>query len=303
MTEQLDNTVALVTGASSGIGEATARELARHGAAVAIAARRMDRLVALAEEIKQDGGTALPVQTDVTDPEQVRHLVRHTVDSLGRLDTVVNNAGVMLLGPIEDAPVEEWDRMIDLNLKGVLYVAHAALPHLLDAAGREPRHVADIVNISSVAGRLARRNSGVYNLTKHGVGAFSESLRQEVTGRHVRVSLVEPGAVDTELPDHIRDEIRDQMMSRFADVEPLEAGGHRRRDRLHRHPPAPHGGQRDADPPDRAGGLRAGATGPPAPEAHRRARSPNGGRAPRARLPCTTARRRRAAGSARSASP
>ncbi len=223
MTEQLDNTVALVTGASSGIGEATARELARRGAAVAIAARRMDRLVALAEQIKQDGGTALPIETDVTDQEQVRHLVRHTVDSLGRLDTVVNNAGVMLLGPIEDAPVEEWDRMIDLNLKGLLYVAHAALPHLLAAAGQDPRHVADIVNISSVAGRLARRNSGVYNLTKHGVGAFSESLRQEVTGRHVRVSLIEPGAVDTELPDHIRDEIRDQMMSRLTDIERLES--------------------------------------------------------------------------------
>jgi NADP-dependent 3-hydroxy acid dehydrogenase YdfG len=223
MTEQLDNTVALVTGASSGIGEATARELARRGAAVAIAARRMDRLVALAEEIKQDGGTALPIETDVTDQEQVRHLVRYTVESLGRLDTVVNNAGVMLLGPIEDAPVEEWDRMIDLNLKGLLYVAHAALPHLLDAAGQDPRHVADLVNISSVAGRLARRNSGVYNLTKHGVGAFSESLRQEVTGRHVRVSLIEPGAVLTELPDHIRDEIRDQMMSRLGDIEAMEA--------------------------------------------------------------------------------
>ena len=223
MTEQLDNTVALVTGASSGIGAATARELARRGAAVAIAARRLDRLVGLAEEIRQDGGTALPIETDVTDQEQVRHLVRHTVDSLGRLDTVVNNAGVMLLGPIEDAPVEEWDRMIDLNLKGLLYVAHAALPHLLDAAGQDPRHVADLVNISSVAGRVARRNSGVYNLTKHGVGAFSESLRQEVTGRHVRVSLVEPGAVDTELPNHIRDEIRDQMMSRLSDIERLEA--------------------------------------------------------------------------------
>jgi NADP-dependent 3-hydroxy acid dehydrogenase YdfG len=223
MTEQLDNTVALVTGASSGIGAATARELARRGAAVAIAARRLDRLVGLAEEIRQDGGTALPIETDVTDQEQVRHLVRHTVDSLGRLDTVVNNAGVMLLGPIEDAPVEEWDRMIDLNLKGLLYVAHAALPHLLDAAGQDPRHVADLVNISSVAGRVARRNSGVYNLTKHGVGAFSESLRQEVTERHVRVSLVEPGAVATELATHIREEIRDQMMSRLSDIEMLEA--------------------------------------------------------------------------------
>jgi NADP-dependent 3-hydroxy acid dehydrogenase YdfG len=153
----------------------------------------------------------------------VQALVTHTVDSLGRLDTVVNNAGIMLLGPIEDAPTEEWNRMIDLNLKGLLYVAHAALPHLLEAAERGPRNVADIVNISSVAGRVARLNSGVYNLTKHGVGAFSESLRQEVTGRHVRVSLVEPGAVATELADHIRAEIRDEMMSRFADIERLEA--------------------------------------------------------------------------------
>jgi NADP-dependent 3-hydroxy acid dehydrogenase YdfG len=223
MTERLDGTVALVTGASSGIGEATARELAQRGAAVAIAARRKDRLDALAQEIERDGGSALAIEADVTDQEQVRRLVGETVDRLGRLDTVVNNAGVMLLGPIEGAPTEEWDRMIDLNLKGLLYVADAALPHLLQAAGEGPRRVADLVNISSVAGRLARRNSGVYNLTKHGVGAFSESLRQEVTGRHVRVSLVEPGAVETELPSHIREEIRDQMMSRLSDIERLEA--------------------------------------------------------------------------------
>jgi NADP-dependent 3-hydroxy acid dehydrogenase YdfG len=223
MTERLDGTVALVTGASSGIGEATARELARHGAAVAIAARRKDRLDALAQEIERDGGSALAIEADVTDQEQVRRLVGETVNRLGRLDTVVNNAGVMLLGPLEDAPTEEWDRMIDLNLKALLYVAHAALPHLLQAADQEPRQVADLVNISSVAGRLARRNSGVYNLTKHGVGAFSESLRQEVTGRHVRVSLVEPGAVETELPSHIREEIRDQMMSRLSSIERLEA--------------------------------------------------------------------------------
>jgi NADP-dependent 3-hydroxy acid dehydrogenase YdfG len=224
MTDQdLTGTVALVTGASSGIGAATARELARHGAAVAIGARRKERLDALAQEIEQAGGRALAIETDVTDPDQARRLVARTAEHFGRLDTVVNNAGVMLLGPIEDAPVDEWDRMIALNLQGLLYVAHAALAHLLEAAADEPRRVADIVNISSVAGRIARKGSGVYNLTKHGVGAFSESLRQEVTGRHVRVSLVEPGAVDTELPDHIRPEIREPMMSRFAEVQPLQS--------------------------------------------------------------------------------
>lgn len=220
---ELDGTVALITGASSGIGEASARELARRGAAVAIAARRIDRLAALAREIEQQGATALAIGADVTDREQVQSLVRQTVEGLGRLDIVINNAGVMLLGPVQDAPTEEWDRMIDLNLKGLLYVAHAALPHLLAAAEDEPRHVADIVNVSSVAGRVAGRNAGVYNATKFGVGAVSESLRQEVTGRHVRVSLVEPGAVDTELPGHNRPEIQELLLSRIGDIERLES--------------------------------------------------------------------------------
>src|SRR5918998_5726549 len=223
MTERLDSTVALVTGASSGIGEATARALAAQGAAVAVAARRKDRLDALAKEIDEAGGRALATEVDVTDREQAVAAVERTVEELGRLDIVVNNAGVMLLGPIVDAPVEEWDRMVALNVQGLLYVAHAALPHLLAAAESGERRVADLVNISSVAGRVARTGSGVYNLTKHGVGAFSESLRQEVTGRHVRVSLVEPGAVETELVDHIREEIRDAMMSRFGDIEKLES--------------------------------------------------------------------------------
>ena len=223
MTERLDDTVALITGASSGIGAATARELAARGAAVVIAARRKDRLDALAAEIHERDGIALACECDVTDQAQVQDLVAQTVDSLGRLDTVVNNAGLMLLGPIEDAPTEEWERMIDLNLKGLLYVARAALPHLLEAVQHAPRHVADLVNISSVAGRVARRNSGVYNLTKHGVGAVSESLRQEVTGRHVRVSVVEPGAVDTELPDHNRPEIQELLLGRIGDIERLES--------------------------------------------------------------------------------
>jgi NADP-dependent 3-hydroxy acid dehydrogenase YdfG len=223
MGERLDGTAALVTGASSGIGEATARVLASQGAAVAIAARRKDRLDALAREIRDAGGRALAVECDVTDQEQAIGLVEETVRELGRLDTVVNNAGVMLLGPIVDAPTSEWDRMVSLNIQGLLYVAHAALPHLLSAAEGEPRQVADLVNISSVAGRVARLGSGVYNLTKHGVGAFSESLRQEVTQRHVRVSLVEPGAVDTELVSHNRPEIIEAGRKRFEGVERMQS--------------------------------------------------------------------------------
>ena len=186
---------------------------------MAIAARRKDRLDALAHDIRAAGGRVLAVECDVTDQEQAIGLVSETVRELGRLDTVVNNAGVMLLGPIVDAPTQEWDRMIALNVQGLLYVAHAALPHLLTAAEGGPRQVADLVNISSVAGRVARLGSGVYNLTKHGVGAFSESLRQEVTQRHVRVSLVEPGAVATELITHNRPEIQEMSRQRFGDME------------------------------------------------------------------------------------
>jgi NADP-dependent 3-hydroxy acid dehydrogenase YdfG len=223
MSRPLDGTVALVTGASSGIGATTARYLANAGATVTIAARRADRLAELADEITKAGGRALIHQTDVTDPIQARAMVETTVHDLGRLDIVINNAGVMLLGPIEDAPMEEWERMVHLNVLGLLYTAHAALPHLLKAAEIGPRKVADIINISSVAGRVARRGSGVYNLTKFGVGAFSESLRQEVTGRHVRVALVEPGAVTTELTSHLRPEIREQTAQRLANMERLHA--------------------------------------------------------------------------------
>jgi NADP-dependent 3-hydroxy acid dehydrogenase YdfG len=219
----LAGTVALVTGASSGIGHATARALAADGAAVALAARRVDRLEELAKEIDGAGGRALVVEADVTDEAQARDAVARTVDELGRLDTLVNNAGVMLLGPIVDADLSEWQRMVGINLVGLLYCTHAALPHLLDAAADGPREVADIVNVSSVAGRVARNGSGVYNATKHGVGAFSESLRQEVARRQVRVSLVEPGATATELGSHNRPEIREQMAQRFTGVERLEA--------------------------------------------------------------------------------
>jgi NADP-dependent 3-hydroxy acid dehydrogenase YdfG len=219
----LTGTVALVTGASSGIGEAAALMFAAHGAAVALVARRTDRLDGVAARIRDGGGTALVVEADIADEEQARAAVARTVDELGRLDTLVNNAGVMLLGPALDAPVAEWERMVQVNLMGLLYSAHAALPHLIEAAETSPRRVADMVNVSSVAGRVARSGSGVYNATKFGVGAFSEALRQEVTQRHVRISLVEPGATDTELRSHNRPEVQDAIMARFAGVERLQA--------------------------------------------------------------------------------
>jgi NADP-dependent 3-hydroxy acid dehydrogenase YdfG len=222
MARHLEGTVALVTGASSGIGEATALALAAEGATVAIAARRRDRLEQVVERIGNDADV-LVIETDITDEAAARAMVERTVTEFGRLDTVVNNAGVMLLGPIVDAPVEEWRRMVQLNLLGLLYTTHAALPHLLDAAGREPRRVADLVNVSSVAGRAARQGSGVYNATKFGVGAFSESLRQEVTGRHVRVSLVEPGAVRTELAGHNRPEVLETLRANFSQTEIMRA--------------------------------------------------------------------------------
>ena len=219
----LDGTVALVTGASSGIGEATALALADHGAAVAIAARRIDRLDAVAGRIRDAGGTALVIEADLTDQPQARAAVERAASELGRLDTLINNAGMMLLGPVLDAPTDEWWRMLDINVRAVLNCADAALPHLLRAAQDGPRVVADMVNVSSVAGRVVRRGSAVYNLTKHGVGAFSESLRQEVADRRVRVALVEPGATATELSSHNRPEIREGMQQRFAGVQRLEA--------------------------------------------------------------------------------
>jgi NADP-dependent 3-hydroxy acid dehydrogenase YdfG len=213
--DRLEGTVALVTGASSGIGAATALALAAQGAAVALAARRKDRLDAVAAAVRDGGGTALVLECDVTDEAQAADAVAQTVGELGRLDTLVNNAGMMLLGPIVEAPLSEWKQMVELNILGLLYCTHAALPHLLNAAADDPRHVADIVNISSVAGRFARNGNGVYSLTKFGVGAFSESLRQEVTKRYVRVSLVEPGATATELSSHNRAEILAGIRSQF----------------------------------------------------------------------------------------
>jgi NADP-dependent 3-hydroxy acid dehydrogenase YdfG len=207
--------VVAVTGASSGIGEAVALACAEAGAAVALAARRADRIESLAQRITADGGRALAVPTDVSKEDDARAFVQRTHSEFGRLDVLVNNAGVMLLGPIAGADTEEWRRMINANVYGVLYCTHAALP-LMAAQGS-----GHVVNVSSVAGRFARAGSGVYNLTKFGVGAFSEALRQEAVQVGVRVTVVEPGAVATELPGHNRPEVLEQMAKAFKGVTPL----------------------------------------------------------------------------------
>jgi NADP-dependent 3-hydroxy acid dehydrogenase YdfG len=219
--ERLDGTVALVTGASSGIGAATAVALARHGAAVALVARRRDRLDAVAEQVTAAGGRALRVEADVAERAQAFSAVEQAVDHFGRLDTVVNNAGVMYVGPVADAPAGEWERMLGVNQLGLLYVTQAAQPHLAKAAGSDPRRVADIVNISSTAGRVARPGTAVYAMTKTGVVAFSEALRQELQPLRVRVGVVEPGNVDTELASHTREELRGAVESQIEQIERL----------------------------------------------------------------------------------
>jgi NADP-dependent 3-hydroxy acid dehydrogenase YdfG len=223
VSSNLTGTVALVTGASSGIGEATARRLAEEGATVALVARRADRLDALAAQIEEAGGTALAVAADITDRAQAEAAVQTVIDQLGRLDVLVNNAGLMLLGPIVGADVDEWERMLSINVQGLLYTTNAALPHLLKAAEDDPRQVADIVNISSIAGRVAWANYGVYNLTKFGVNGFTESLRQEVTKRHVRVGVLEPGGVATELGTQNSGAMREHIDAFVESTEILEA--------------------------------------------------------------------------------
>lgn len=223
MTRRLEGTVVLVTGASSGIGQATALELAREGAAVALVGRREDRLTGLAAEISTAGGKALVVPADITTAEAAAESVERTVEGLGRLDTLVNNAGLMLLGPTPGANLNEWQRMVDINLMGLMYTSHAAIPHLVKAAADGPRRVADIVNISSLNGRNAYAMMAVYTATKFGVTGFSEALRQELAKQHVRVSVVEPGSVDTELRSHNSDAVQQLLNAGLGDVERLQS--------------------------------------------------------------------------------
>jgi NADP-dependent 3-hydroxy acid dehydrogenase YdfG len=202
---ELSGKAVAITGASSGIGEATALTLAKAGASVALGARRKDRIDELAARIEDEGGTAVALEVDVSDEAAARGFVEAAHERLDRVDMLVNNAGVMLLGPVEQADSDDWRTMINVNLLGVLYCTHAALPIML---GQES---GDIVNISSVAGRFARAGNAVYAATKFGVGAFSEGLRNEITERGVRVTLIEPGFVDTELQSHNTGEVLETL--------------------------------------------------------------------------------------------
>ena len=196
MAQDLSGKAVAITGASSGIGEATALACAAAGASVALAARRSDRIDALASRIEEEGGRAVALPTDVTDERQARAFVEHAYEQLGRLDVLVNNAGVMLLGSVEGADTEQWRTMIDVNVLGLLYCTHAAMPVMREGGGGH------IVNVASIAGRRASLGAAVYNFTKFGVVGFSEALRQEALHANIRVTVVEPGFVDTELQGH-----------------------------------------------------------------------------------------------------
>ena len=219
--KSLAGSVALVTGASSGIGAATAFCLAQEGAAVALVARRGDHLHQVANSITHLGGHAVAVPMDLTEPDRAHQAVQNTVDRLGRLDILINNAGIMLLDTALHTPIEHWDQMVSLNVLALLRVTHAAVPYLIDAAATSPRQVADLVNVSSTAGRVARPASSVYNLTAFGLGGFTESLRQELRAERVRVSIVEPGIVDSELASPLSDAGRDPAQQQFSGIESL----------------------------------------------------------------------------------
>jgi NADP-dependent 3-hydroxy acid dehydrogenase YdfG len=195
MTKNIERKVVVITGASSGLGEAAARHLSAEGATVVLGARRVGRIESLAGELTERGGQALAMATDVTDCAQVKQLVDAAVETYGRIDVMLNNAGLMPQSPLERLRVDEWDRMIDVNLKGVLYGIAAALPHM------QRQQAGHIINVSSVAGHKVRAGGAVYAATKHAVRALSEGLRQEVKPYDIRTTVISPGVVVTELPN------------------------------------------------------------------------------------------------------
>ena len=219
MTDSLKDKVAIITGASSGIGEATAHRLAESGARVVLAARRVERLEALAADIERREGTALVAPTDVTDERSVQRLARTALDAFGRIDILINNAGIMPLSPISKLRVEEWDRMIDVNIKGVLYCIAATLPTMLEQGSGH------IINVSSVAGRRPFPSGTVYSATKFAVRAISQGLRLELSPINgIRVTDIEPGVVATELTHHITDnETANRFQEMWAEKTPLES--------------------------------------------------------------------------------
>jgi NADP-dependent 3-hydroxy acid dehydrogenase YdfG len=197
MSNNIQGKVVVITGASSGLGEATARDLSAQGATVVLGARRADRIKSLADELTRRGGKALAIPTDVIHSEQVKKLVDGAVQAHGRIDVMINNAGLMPQSPLERLRIDEWDRMIDVNIKGVLYGIAAALPYM------KQQKSGHIINVSSVAGHKVRAGGAVYAATKHAVLALSEGLRQEVKPYNIRTTVISPGAVATELPNSI----------------------------------------------------------------------------------------------------
>lgn len=216
--KNLNGQAALITGASSGIGHAAALAMAREGIAVALAARRRDRLETLAGRITADGGRALVVETDISDPRQAARAVGQTQEAFGRFDILVNNAGVMLMGRAHGADIADWQRMIDVNLMGLLYCTHAALDLMV------PKSSGHIVNVSSIAGRIPLPLFAVYNASKFAVNGFTEALRQEVARQNLRITTIEPGIVSTELTGTVTDpEVSAMLKQAFDGVTPLEA--------------------------------------------------------------------------------
>ncbi|WP_179403700.1 SDR family oxidoreductase [Burkholderia guangdongensis] len=197
MSAGISNKIVVVTGASSGLGAATARRLSSEGATVVLGARRFDRIEALANELIGKGGSAIAVETDVCNRQQVQQLVDTAVERYGRIDVMLNNAGVMPLSPLERLKVDEWDQMIDVNIRGVLYGIAAALPYM------KAQKSGHIINVSSVAGHRLIPAGAVYSATKFAVRALSEGLRQEVKPYNIRTTIISPGAVSSELIDGI----------------------------------------------------------------------------------------------------
>jgi NADP-dependent 3-hydroxy acid dehydrogenase YdfG len=212
MSNNIEGKIVVITGASSGLGEATARQLSELGATVVLGARRLERIQALANELDKNGGKAMAVQTDVTDSVQVKALVDQAIDAYGRVDTLINNAGLMPHSPLERLKIEDWDRMIDVNIKGVLYGIAAVLPHMSE---RKSGH---IINVSSVAGHKVRAGSTVYSATKHAVRVLTEGLRQEVKPYSIRTTIISPGAVATELPNSITEEDIAENVRKFYEI-------------------------------------------------------------------------------------